>query len=151
MIFLFWNFLIILINHLIWSSIDFKMLKIEPWNQLFSCQLKSLFSDFDKLLIMLNDFFDMNFKFRIHFFMVDIGFIWHLLDHTDDFTKHVRSCFLYKSHQIFNFFLFRLIDNHFVTFIHKKVELISKFAVIKKSVVNFYKTVILIFSLLVLS
>lgn len=100
---------------------------------------------------MLDNLFDMDFKFGIHFFGIEVSFVGHLLNDTDDFAKHIRSGFFYKCHEIFDFFLFRLIDNHFISFIHVKVELISKLAMIEKSVVDFDEAVILIFGFLVLS
>lgn len=151
LIFLFWNILIILIDHLIRNSIDLKMFKIKASNQLLSCKLKSFFCDFDKLLIMLDNFFDMDFKFSIHFFCIDVSFVWHLLNNTDDFAKHVRSGFFNEGHQIFDFFLFWLVDYHFVSIIHVKVEFISKLVMIEKSVIDFDEAVILVFGFLVLS
>lgn len=151
LIFLFWNIFIILVNHLIRNSIDLEMFKIEASNQLFSWKLKSFFCDFDKLLIMLDNILDMDFKFWIHFFCTNVSFAWHFLNNTDDFAKHVRSGFFHKSHQIFDFFLLWFVDHHFVSFIHIKVEFISKLAMIEKSVIDFDKAVILIFGFLVLS
>lgn len=100
---------------------------------------------------MLNNFFNVYFQFWVHFFWVKINLVRHLLNDTDDFTEHVRSGLFYECHQIFDFFLFRLIDNHFISFIHEKVEFVSKFIVIEQSVIDFDEAVIFILCFLILS
>lgn len=151
LIFLFWNFFIKLINHKVWDPIDFQMFKIEAIDQLLSSQLQSFFCDFDELLIILDNLLNKDFKLWIHFFLIEIRFVGHFLDDANDFGKHVRPGFFYKGHEILDFFLLRFINNHFVSFIHEKVEFISEFAVVKKSMINFNKAIIFVLSFLVFS
>lgn len=151
LILLLWNFFIKLINHKVWSSVDFQVFKIEAVNQLLSRQFQSFFCDFDELLVVLDNILNKDFKLWIHFFWIGIRLVWHFLDDANDFGKHVRSGFFHEGHEILDFLLLRFINDHLVSFFHEKVEFISKFAVIEKGMINFNEAIVFVLCFLVFS
>lgn len=100
---------------------------------------------------MFDDFFDMNFELRIHFFRIHACFSGHFLNHINDLSEDLRSALFHECHQIFYFLFFRLVDDHLVPLVHEEIELFGQLVVIEKSMIYFDEAVILIFGLVILS
>lgn len=149
LIFLLRNVLIVLVDHLIGRSVDLEMFQIKASYELFASQLKSLFCYFVKLFIMLDDFLDMDFEFGVQLFWINTCLARQVMDNTDDFGEDFWSALLHKCHEVLNFFLLGLVDDHLVAFVHVEVELLGELAVIKKGVIDFDEAIILIFGLFV--
>lgn len=98
---------------------------------------------------MSDNLFDMNLKLCVKFFWVHSWFIWHLMNNFNDSSKYLGSVLFHESHELFDFFIFRFFDNHFVTFFQISVKLLSKLIMVKKGMIHLNKAIIWILCLLI--
>lgn len=99
---------------------------------------------------MFDNFFDVNFEFCVHLFGAHSRLAWHLLDDVDNFGKNFRFALFHECHEVFDLLLLGLVNDHFISLVHKKIEFLGQLTMIKKSVIDLDKAIILILSFFVL-